>query len=90
MKALRTRLAGAGLSITDLQFYNHFVPANYDIIIAVHDPSPLYSVDTLCERFRAIELRRELRTGGTIEDPIALPRRTKRDQEVSKSPMTGC
>ena len=76
MKVLRTRLAGAGLSITDLQFYVHFVnllPANYDIIIAVYDPSPIYSIDTLCEHFCAIELRKELRTsqstGGTIEDP---------------------
>ena len=65
MKALRTRLAGTGLTITDLQFNNHFVnslPADYDMVVAVHNPSPLYSVDTLCERFRAIGLRKELRT----------------------------
>jgi hypothetical protein len=38
-------------------------------------PAPAYSVDTLCERFRAIVLQKELRTskaGGTIEGSIAL------------------
>ena len=47
MKALCTRLAGARLATTDLQFYNHFVnsfPADYDMVIGVHDPSPSYSV----------------------------------------------
>jgi len=37
--------------------------------------SPDYSIDLLCERFRAIELRKELRTtkgGGTSEDPVVL------------------
>lgn len=70
MKTLCTRLAGADLATTDLGFYNHFVnslPADYDVVIAVCDPSPLYSVDTLCERFRAIELRRkELRTSKLV------------------------
>ena len=81
MKALCTRLAGAGLATTDLQFYNHFVnsfPADYDMVIAVHAPPPsysVYSVDSLCEGFGAIEHRKELHTskaGGTIDEPIAL------------------
>jgi hypothetical protein len=43
MKALRTRLAAAGLTITPMQFYHHFtnsLPDGYDLIIAVHDPTP--------------------------------------------------
>jgi hypothetical protein len=92
MKALRTRLAGAGLAITNLQFYNHFVnslPADYDMIIAIHDPAPLYSVDTLCEceHFRAIELWRELRTskdGGATDDSIALPAKHKGSRGVEE------
>ena len=79
MKTLRTRLTAAGLAISAIQFYQHFVnslPADYDIVVAVHDPIPLnYSIDILCDRFRAIELRKELHTtkeGGTAEDLIAL------------------
>jgi hypothetical protein len=90
MKELRTRLSAAGFAITDLQFYNHFVnslPADFDMIVAVHDPSPHYSVDTLRERFRAIELRRELRTsrvGGTTDDSIALWAKYKGSKSIDK------
>ena len=78
MKTLRTRLADAGLGISNLQFYNYFVnslPAEFDMVVAVHNPAPDYSVDTLCERFRAIELRKGLRSakvGGPIDDAIAM------------------
>ena len=63
MKTLHTRLSDAGLSISNLQFYNYFVnslPAEFDVIVAVHNPAPDYSVDALCECFRAIELRKGL------------------------------
>jgi hypothetical protein len=77
MKSLRTRLAAAGLTITAPQFYQHFInslPVEYDMV-AIHDPTPSnHSIDVLCGRFRAIELRKELRTtkvGGTVEDPVA-------------------
>ena len=72
MKGLRTRLAGAGLAVTDLQLYSHFVNsllAEYDMIVAVHDPAPLYSVDTLCERFRAIECRERKEWPSGESDP---------------------
>ena len=62
-----------------IQFCNHFVnllPADYDMVVAIHDPIPTnYSIDTLCERFRTIEPRQGLRTdrgGGTAADPVAL------------------
>jgi hypothetical protein len=90
MKELRTHLSGAGLAISDLQFYNHFVnslPADYDMIVAVHDPSPHYSVDTLCECFRTIELWRELHTsraGGTTDDSIALWAKYKGSMSIEK------
>ena len=45
------------------------------MVVAVHNSAPEYSLDTLCEPFRAIELRKGLRTaknnGGTSGDPIA-------------------
>jgi hypothetical protein len=95
MKTLRTRLAGAGLDITAMQFYQHFVnplPAEYDMIIAIHDPIPSnYSIDTLCERFRAIELRKELRTtkeGGTSVDPVALLAKQKGSKGAGKFEST--
>ena len=78
MKTLHSRLAAAGLTITPMQFYHHFInslPADHDMVVAVHNPIPTnYSIDTLCERFRAIELRRELRTtqNGGGSDPVAL------------------
>lgn len=79
MKALRTRLAAAGLNITAQQFYQYFInslPAEYDLVIAVHNPTASnYSVDVLCDAFRAIELRKELRTsttGSTSEDQVGL------------------
>jgi len=79
MNALRTRLAGTGLIISPVQFYNHFtnlLPAEYDTVVAMHDPIPSnYSINALCERFRAIELRKELRTTkgtSTPEDLVAL------------------
>ena len=68
----------AGPTISPIQFYQHFVnslPADFDVAVTIHDPIPSnYSVDVLWDRFRAIELRKELRTikGGTKEDPIAL------------------
>jgi len=53
------------------------------MVIAIHDPIPSnYSIDTLCERFRAIELRRELRTtkdSGASDDPIAMLEEEPRD-----------
>jgi hypothetical protein len=62
-----------------MQFYHHFInslPDGYDLIVAVHDPTPSnYSIDVLCDRFRAIKLRKELRAtkgGSTAEDPVAL------------------
>jgi len=79
MKTLRTRLTAAGLAISAIQFYQHFVnslPADYDIVVAVHDPIPSnYLIDVLCDQFHAIELWKELHTtkeGGTAEDLIAL------------------
>jgi len=79
MNALRNRLAGTGLTISPAQFCNHFtnsLPVEYDMVVAMHDPIPSnYSINALCERFRAIELRKELRTTkstGTPEDPVAL------------------
>ena len=96
MKVLRTRLACAGLSITDLQFYNHIVnslPAGYDMVVAIHGPAPSnYSIDTLCERFRAIELRKELRASkdnNSTDDSIALMERHKRFPRPAKSIETG-
>ena len=51
----RTRLAGTELSITNLQSYNYSV--NSPTIWSSPSTTPLhpYSVDMLCERFRAIE-----------------------------------
>ena len=53
MKTLCTCLASAGLAITPMQFYNHFInslPAKYNMVVTIHDPIPLnYSIDTLCE-----------------------------------------
>ena len=60
-----TRLAASGPIIAAIQFYRHLtnsLPAEYDMVVAVHDPPSNYSIDILCERFRAIELRRELST----------------------------
>jgi hypothetical protein len=60
MKALCIHLAGAGLTSSATQFYNHFVnslPVEYDMVIAIHKAIPSnYSVDTLCEHFCTIEL----------------------------------
>lgn len=60
------------------QFFNYSVnslPDELDMVIAVHNSAPEYSLDTLCEPFRAIALRKGLRTaknnGGTSGDPIA-------------------
>ena len=61
MKTLRTRLSDAGLTIANLQSYNYFtnlLPSDHDTVVAVRDPTPSYSVHTLCERFRTIELRK--------------------------------
>jgi len=92
MKALRTRLAAAGLTITAPQFYQHFInslPAEYDMVVAIHDPTPSnHSIDVLCDRFRAIELRKELRTtkvGGTAEDPVALLAKQKGSKGSGRS-----
>ena len=61
------------------------------MVVAIHDPIPTnYSIDTLCERFRAIELRKELRTtrwGGTADDPVALL--AKQKGRRAGSPMPG-
>ena len=38
-----TRLAASGPTITAIQFYRHLtnsLPAEYDMVVAVHDPSP--------------------------------------------------
>ena len=79
MNTLCTHLASTGLIISPVQFYNHFttsLPAEYDTVVAMHDPIPSnYSINALCERFRAIELRKELRTTkgtSTPEDLVAL------------------
>src|SRR5260370_33563178 len=92
MKTLRTRLSAAGLTVSPIQFYQHFVnslPADYDVVVAIHDPIPSnYSIDVLCDRFRAIELRKELRTtkgGGTTEDAIALLASQKGSKAAGKS-----
>ncbi len=45
----------------NLQFYNCFInslTAKYDMVIAVQGPAPCYSIDTVCERFCAIELQK--------------------------------
>ena len=92
MKARRTRLAASGLTISAVQLYQHFtnsLPADYDMVVAVHDPIPSnHSIDVLCERFRAIELRRELRTtkdGGTPEDPVAILAKQKGSRGSGRS-----
>ena len=80
MKILRTRLADAELSITNLQFYcitislTHYLPSTLWSSRSTTLLHP-YFVNMLCERSRAIELQKELlisKDGGTIEDPIAL------------------
>ena len=38
MRTLRTRLADAGLTISNLQYYNYFVnslPAEYDMVVVI-------------------------------------------------------
>ena len=80
IKALRMHLAAASLTITALQFYQHFInslPAEYNMVVTDHNPVPSnYSIDILCEKFHAIELHKELHTtttgGGTSEDSVAL------------------
>lgn len=42
MKTLRNRLAAVGLTISAIQFYQHFtnsLPAEYDMAVAIHDPN---------------------------------------------------
>ena len=92
MKALCTRLAAAGLAITPQQFYQYFInslPAKYDMVIAVHNPTlSNYSVDDLCDAFRTIELRKELRTstaGSTLEDPVGLLAKQKGSRGSGKA-----
>jgi hypothetical protein len=94
MKELRTRLSGAGLAITDMQFYNHFVnslPAEYDMIELCMTPHhttpsiPYVSASAL------------LSSGGSCVPPelvvppmIPLPfGPSTRDQRVSRSPISG-
>ena len=81
---LRTRLSAADLTLSRIQFYQHFLnslPAEYDWAIAVHDPIPSnYSIDTLCERIRAIEPRKELRT--TSRSLCSLSRRDPGQRKV--------
>ena len=65
----------AGLTGSNVQFYNYFANSLPQEVVAVHNPILDYSVDTLCECFRAIKLRKELRTaknGRTSEDPLCL------------------
>ena len=52
------------------------------MVVAIHPIPTNCSVDTLCERFRAVELRKELRTTkgtGTPKDPVALLAGSKAD-----------
>ena len=89
---LCTRLSAAGLTLSPIQFYQHFLnslPTEYDWVTAVHDPiSSNYSIDTLCKRILAIELRRELHTtrdGGASEDPVALLAKQKGSRGSGRS-----
>ncbi len=59
MKTLQTCLADTGLVISNVQFYNYFVnmlPVEFDMIMAIHNPAPNYSINTLCKHFCTIEL----------------------------------
>jgi len=92
MKTLRTRLTAAGFAISAIQFYQHFVnslPADYNMVMAVHNPITLnYSIDVLCDQFCAIKLQKELRTtkeGGTVEDTIALLAKQKESKFTGRS-----
>ena len=83
MKALRTRLAAAGPTITPQQFYQYFINS---LPAAVHDPGPSnHSVDVLCDAFRAIELRKELRTSTTGSTPVGLLAKQKGSKGSGKA-----
>ena len=91
MKNLRTRLAGAGLSLNAMQFYNRFLnslPNEYDTLVATYNHAAAnYSVDALCDSFKAIELRRELHAtteGSTPEESIALFTKLKGPKSVKR------
>ena len=62
--------------------------------IAIHGPIPTNcSIDNLCERFRAIELQKELRTtndGGTDDDLVALLARQKGSKRKSAGKGEQC
>lgn len=95
MKSLRTRLSAAGVTISDMQFYQYFTnsfPAEYDMVPGIFNPALTgHLVDYLCEQIRGIELRRELRTahpGGTGEDPLALAAKQKGPRAAGKSTTT--
>jgi len=86
MKTLCTHLTAAGLTINPIQFYQHFVSslsANFDMIVAIHDPIPLnYAINVLCQ------LQKELHTtkgGGTTVDSIALLAKQKGSKLTRKS-----
>ena len=74
-----------------MQFYNRFLnslPNEYDTLVATYDHAGSnYSVDALCESFKAIELRRELRAtteGSTTEESIALFTKLKGPKTVKR------
>jgi hypothetical protein len=74
MKTLRTRLTAVGPVVTAVQKFQHFInlPSYLQIMTwSLQYTTPRPPIDLLCERFRAIELRKELRTteGGTSEAP---------------------
>lgn len=92
MKTLHTHLTAAGLTISPIEFYQHFInslPADFDMVVAIHGPIPSnYSIDVLCDQFCAIKLRKELRTtkgGDTTEDPLALLAKQKGSKAAGKS-----
>jgi hypothetical protein len=89
MKTLRTRLTAVDLAVTAIQIYQHFINSlSYQQIMTwplrYTTPSP---INLLCERFRAIELRKELRSteGGTSEDPYDLLAKQKGSRARGRS-----
>ena len=59
MVALRSKMAAAGLSITDNQFYKHFLdslPWKLDFFVTMYN-DPQANVNTLCDRFTKYKMR---------------------------------
>ena len=60
MVDLRTKLADAGMALTDQTFYEYFTtlpPPSLDLFITLYE-DPTYNADVLCDRFTKYEMRR--------------------------------